>query len=255
MARARGERIIFFSDVHIPHGDPKAWSILLQLIGEVKPTWLFCGGDFMDFYSISRFAQPGSSGPGFPMEVQLGVAALEELRAAAPRARFTYVEGNHEYRLKAWLNSKDGASFKGARFMSVPEQLDFKRLRIEWVECPGERWYTTRVEVAPNFYLGHFSKISQWPAYAAKGIQDRLGCSFITGHNHSGGITHRTQADGRIIWGYEGGCLCLPDPPYCEPTAWTQLIHVIHTGAHAPEVERVVIQDGRARYGGKVLKA
>ena len=255
--RNRSERVLFSCDAHIPHLDERAWSIMLQIAQDVKPTWKIHGGDWLDCYNLSlKFAQPGSPGPGFPWEVDAGTRRLEELKAALPRGtRITLVEGNHEYRLKSFLNSKEGARFKGAKGMTMPAQLELKRLGIEWVECPGEKWYTTKVEIAPGFYVGHFSKTNTCAAYAAKNIQDRFGASFITGHNHSGGVVHRTAASGPI-WGYEGGCMCYLDPPYMEPQNWCHMLHIIHVeDGVPPEVERIHIHEGRARYGGRLYRA
>jgi hypothetical protein len=202
---------------------------------------------------LSKFLQPGSPGPGFPYEVEEGTKRAEELRAATS-SRITFIEGNHEFRFKSWLNSREGSRVKGAKRMSIPEQLELDRLKIEWIECLGEKWFTTKIEVAFNLWVGHFSKVNQWSAYAAKNIQDRFGASFITGHNHSAGVVHRTTANGPI-WGYEGGCMCRLDPPYCDPQNWAQAIHVIHVEDGETEIERVIINEGRARYGGRLLTA
>jgi len=255
--KSNSQRVLFSCDAHIPHLDIRAWSVMMQVISDVKPTWKIHGGDWLDCYNLSlKFSQPGSPGPGFPWEVAEGTRKLEELKAALPRgARITLVEGNHEYRLKTFLNSKEGARFKGAKGMTMPEQLDLKRLGIEWAECPGEKWYTTKIEIAPGFFVGHFAKINTWAGYAAKNIQDRLGASFITGHNHSGGVVHRTGAGGPI-WGYEGGCMCDLNPPYMEPQNWCHMLHVIHIeDGEPPQVERIHIHEGSARYGGKLYRA
>ena len=257
------QRVVFSTDHHIPHLDPKFWSILMQVIQDVKPTWKVLGGDFLDEYNLSlKFAQPGSPGPGFPFEVDEGERRLKQLRRELPAsARLTWIEGNHDYRLKSLLNmSPHAAKLKnitkrGVKVLTVPYLMDLKKHGCEYVECPNEKWTTTKIDIGQGFYLGHFDKCNKWAGYAAKNIQDILAASFITGHNHSGGVIHRTTASG-AVWGFEGGCGCYLNPPYMEPTNWAQMIHVIHIEKGVPpEVERIHIQDGRARYGGRLYRA
>ena len=251
------DKILVFGDVHFPHQDPLAWLVTMGIAEDIKPTRVILNGDIMDCNSLSqKFSQPGDGGYTFGQEVDITTRHLQQLRNTIRKScEITYIEGNHEARFKGLLKTKDLLRLDGVKGLTLPDQLGLKELGIDYVGCTGTKWFTTKVQIAHNWYVGHFDRIAQWPGYAAKNIQDRLSASFIAGHGHSGGWTHRKTANG-VLHGIEGGCLSRLDPPYCDPTNWIQLLHVVTIEAGSdPIVERIHINNGRARYGGRLYSA
>ena len=255
-AEARAETsTLVFGDVHIPNHDPKAVELLLRWAGDFKPDRIIINGDLLDCYPISRWAQPGIPGPGLAAEIAQGRGFLESLRGAAPRAAITYIEGNHEFRFRAYLANEAPQIIGLEHNVTVPDQLHFAEHCIEYVPCPGHRWFSTHVEACPGVMVGHFAKTSVHAAYAAKGLVERYGTTLITGHNHSAGMHHRTLAGGPV-WAYEGGCLCELQPPYMEPSNWAHAFHVVHYRAdERPIIEPVIIEGHRFYYGGRRFAA
>ena len=244
------ETALVVGDAHVPFHDQKATDLVLQWIGDHKPDTIYFSGDLLDCYSISRFAQPGSDFGGFRVEVEACVSWLESFRDVSPHSKMVFVCGNHEFRLRSLL-ANDASMLKNVKGLTIPEQLDLKRLKIEYVECPGERWFSTYVWAFPDMLVGHFSKISKHAAYSAKLLVDEHGVSLVTGHNHSMGTHHRTLASGDV-WGYEGGCLCDLHPTYCEPHNWTHGFVVLNHRDGKTYPEPVRITDHRFYYGGKL---
>jgi predicted phosphodiesterase len=248
---------VVLGDIHLPHEDPKAVAVALDLVRSIKPDSVILNGDVLDCYEVSKFYQPGVGGHtgGFHGEMEMGRAFLESLRRALPRSkRVTYIEGNHEFRLRNYL-ANQAPALRGVNGLSIPEQLDLADLGVEYVPTPGERWFSTYVEVRDDFLVGHFNKTSKHAAYVAKGLVDDYGVSLVTGHNHSAGRHERLHHRGLVI-GQEGGCLCKLDPPYMKPLNWRQGVTVVHleTG-ETPHIEFVPIENGRLWYGGRLYRA
>jgi len=255
-AEAKREKLaIIGGDVHFPNHDPRAVDLFLRFIQRLKPDEVIVNGDGLDCYTISRWLQPGSIGPGMRAEVDLGQEFAQNIRQAAPKARCRWLEGNHEFRLRQFLNNEAAAVKDLDHGLTIPDQLEFDELGFEYVETPGSKWFSTYVELFPDLLVGHFNKTSINSAYAVKGLVERYGTSIITGHGHCMGVHHR-KMPGREVTGLEGGCLCDLNPPYCEPHHWRQGFILAHHRPGEPTVfERVEIFNGAAYYGGKRFTA
>jgi len=241
---------LVIGDAHVPFHDQYATELVHAWIEEYKPSAVYFNGDIMDCYTISRFAQPGLGVGGFSVEVEETMAWLEEFRRVSPHSKMVYIEGNHEFRLRALLNN-ESAVLNGVRGLTIPEQLDLERLRIDYISSPGDRWFSTYVRAFPDILVGHFAKTNKHSAYTVKNLIDTYGISLVTGHNHSAGLHHRTFVDGDII-GIEGACLCDLRPLYCEPHNWTHGFTVLNHRDGVTYPEAVRITDHRFYYGGRL---
>jgi predicted phosphodiesterase len=241
---------LVIGDAHIPYHDDKATDLILQWVQDHKPDAIYFNGDIIDCYHISRFAQPGVWDGGFKVEIERTQQWLSDFRTESPRSRMVYIEGNHEFRLRSMMNN-DASALQGCKGMTIPEQLELDKLNIEYVCSPGDKWFSTYVWAFPDMLVGHFAKTSQHSAYAVKGLVEMYGVSLVTGHNHSGGMHHRTFATGDLA-GYEGGCLCDLQPTYCEPHNWTHGFVVLNHRDGRTYPEPVRITDHRFYYGGKL---
>ena len=245
---------VVMGDAHEPHIDKWAFSVALQLTEAIKPSRVILNGDWTDCYQISKFAQPGSPGPGFPAEIEMSVASLGNVRKASGKATIDLIEGNHEFRLKAFLNH-EGSNLKGLKGLTMKEQLALTSMDINYIECRGSKWFSTYVKAHDDLLVGHFDKTSCHSAYAGKGLIEIHGTNIITGHNHSAGVHHRTMEHGMVA-AYEGGCLCTLDPPYMAPKNWAHAITVaIKDGVHPVYIRQIIINNGRAWYDGRLYKA
>ena len=241
-------------DAHVPHQDMAATSVALQILHDLKPDTLYFNGDMHEGYSTSRFKQPGSPGPGFRAEIDGCHEFLKLFCAESPKSKKKFIEGNHEYRLRSYLNNK-GSDIKGAKWLTIVDQLELKSLGIEYIPAKGSRWFSTWEIATPDLLVGHFDKTSAISAYAAKALIERHGMSLITGHGHSMGVHHRRMTN-RIVTAYEGGCLMTLDPNYQEGNGWKHGVCIYyHVEGHPTQVEQIHIENGRARFGGRLYKA
>ena len=241
---------LVIGDAHVPFHDDTTTRLVLDWIMDHKPNTIYFNGDIMDCYAISRFHQPGDSNGGFPGEVSKTRDWLKRFRDVSPRSRMIYIEGNHEFRLRSFLNN-EGAGLKGCEGLTIREQLHLGDLKIEYVESPGEKWFSTYQWAYPDILVGHFAKTNKHSAYTVKNLVDQYGVSLVTGHNHSMGIHHRSFVTGDVC-GYEGGCLCSLRPTYCEPHNWTHGFIVLNHRDGQTYPESVRITNHRFFYGGKL---
>jgi len=93
------ERSVFVPDLHVPFVDTKAFYTAVAFIKYFKPHLLFDLGDAIDFYQLSRFSKDPARREALQKDLDQTTDCLSELRKAAPRARFYFIRGNHEYRL------------------------------------------------------------------------------------------------------------------------------------------------------------
>lgn len=241
---------LVIGDAHVPFHDQIATDLVLQWIKDHKPNTIYFNGDILDCYTISRFAQPGVQVGGFSVEIDECAKWLESFRKVSPHSKMVMLEGNHEFRLRALMNN-DSVALKGVRGLTIPEQLNLKELKIDYVSSLGDKWTSTYVWAFPDMLVGHFAKTNKHSAYAVKNLVDTYGISLVTGHNHSAGLHHRTIATGDIC-GYEGACLCDLHPTYCEPHNWSHGFVVLNhrEGVTYPEPVRMI--DHKFYYGGKL---
>src|SRR5689334_2077701 len=97
-----------------------------------RPDWLILNGDFQDFWEISSYDLMPRSGKEFKYEIEVGKGILRGFRRSLPMARITWIEGNHEFRLRKYLiqNAKELYGLPG---VLVPDIFDLKKLKIEYV--------------------------------------------------------------------------------------------------------------------------
>ena len=72
------------------------------------------------------------TGKEFKQEVEIGKSILRSFRRSLPRARITWIEGNHEFRLRKYLIQR-AKELYGLSGLSVPEIFDLKRLILPTV--------------------------------------------------------------------------------------------------------------------------
>jgi predicted phosphodiesterase len=247
------EKTVVIGDVHRPYHDEVALGLVMRFIAEEKPDTIFLNGDIADCNTVTWYPRVPGFNELFKNEVEDMVGWLTELRRIAPRARIVYICGNHEHRLFRFLVN-DSRPLYGLKGMSIQEQFELDKLGIEWVDCYATKFVDTYIEHGPNLLIGHFAKVNAHAGYTVKNLLDTYGTNLIQGHVHSFGFTHRTQANGKIIGGWESGCLCTLDPEWCRQKRWMHGFIVIHREPRKDffNVEQVPIIDGKMFYGGKL---
>lgn len=250
--RKKFETAIVLSDLHIPDNDPKAVAIAERFIVEVKPNMIVLNGDILETKAVSRWPRNPTEEAieNLQREVDITKAWLTRLRGLAPKAKFVYIEGNHEHRLKSYLYSNAPAlSFLEA--VSMKALLGLPELDIRYINTKGARWTDTYIRWG-DLLIGHFDVTCARAGAAALRLLDKYGISLLQGHTHKVASVHAKGLLSGLIGGWEIGCLCRLEPDFMAMANWSHGFAVVHkeVGGRFFQVEPVTIVDYRVRYGG-----
>lgn len=212
--------VVIANDFQIPFHDPKALLLLNQFLRRERPDWLILAGDFQDFWEISSFDTAPHSGKRLLGEIKLGHSILKSFRRVLPHARITWLEGNHEFRLRRYL-MKHARELYDLPALTVPELFGLKDLQIEYVGCDrrASKFTGTHIQVG-NLYVGHFEIVAKHGGYAAKQLVEDKGVSLLQSHTHRFGAHARTGLDGRVVIGVENFCMCSRRQSYTTNPNW-----------------------------------
>ncbi|MDA2925806.1 metallophosphoesterase [Acidobacteria bacterium AH-259-G07] len=200
--------VVIANDFQIPFHNQKALALFKVFLRREKPDWLILNGDFHDFWEISNFDLTPRTGKEFLEEIKIGQKILKSFRRILPKARITWIEGNHEFRLRRYLIHK-AKELYGLPGLSVPELFGLKELNIKYIPCSqGASRFTSNFIRVGNLYVGHWPTVAKHAGYAAKGLVDDKGVSLLQGHTHRFGAHARTTVDGRVLLGIENLCMC-----------------------------------------------
>lgn len=232
--------IVHICDVHVPDHDRALWASFLQWCRDERPVEVIIGGDFLELESCSQHG--GVARPSLLVEdVKAGKEALRELRAANPRARMTYLEGNHETRLRRkvvhGVPELDGA-------LRLPELLGLARLHIDF------RPYG---EVIHRGKLGFTHGWWTPDHHAAKHLRE-IGTSIAYGHTHRPQIYTRGAANGDVRGAFGMPCMRKLEAEWLDgrPSGWMQgfgVVYVRADGNFSPYM--VLAVDGAFVWAGK----
>lgn len=256
---------VVISDWHVPFHDPKALNLAFTMIWDIQPEYVFCDGDLLDFYDISRFCKDPLNSPGLQFELDATYNLLKKLREGVPMAQIYYIDGNHEFRLASYLmnNAQELVGLTRAcdpdsPALSLPSLLRLKELKITHISSgrkESQYWFGTQL------LIGHFNRVNKHSGYTAKNLLEDKHMSLIQGHTHRLGSSYKTVRVGkgkhRVIAAYENGCLCNLDPEYVTDPNWQQGFSIVHKkrGGDRFNVQQIPIIDYVAFYGGKEYRA
>lgn len=220
--------VVVANDFHVPFHDEAALALFRRFLRRERPDWLILNGDFTDFWEISRFDLTPRGGKGLREEIRMGARILRSFRRLLPRARITWIEGNHEFRLRRFL-IQNARELYGLPGLSVPELFGLERLRIEYAAChPAASKFTDNfVRVGP-LYVGHWDKVALHGGYAAKNLVETRGVSVLQGHTHRFGAHARTTVDGRVLLGIENFSMCRREASYVAHPNWQLGFSVVY---------------------------
>jgi len=231
------------SDTHVPFQDKHVCRMVLAFIREHRPGTVHLLGDISDFYSVSRFDKD----PGRKIDLQQDLDAtrdfLWKIREAAPNARIIYSEGNHEFRLRKYLQT-EAKALALLRALKIEKLLEFGDMRIQF------RRHDQPYRVGSLLFT-HGQLARKWSGASARGHFEKYGCCVIHGHTHRlGAFYHRDIQDTYAAW--ENGCLCNLNPDYVTAPDWQQGWSIVWSHRDYFHVEQVAVVKGRYNYHGKV---
>ncbi|HEY6021904.1 MAG TPA: metallophosphoesterase family protein [Candidatus Paceibacterota bacterium] len=185
-------------DIQYPFHDALMLKKILQVVKDVKPDKILSIGDAIDFPQVSRWSV-GTAGfyattlqehvEGFRRDV------LVPLREVAPAATITWLEGNHDVRLKEFV-TKYAPALRVLDALKMESLFGLDDLNIKYSRGP-ERIATNTIAVHGHEAGGYASTPQAWDSKWAK----RYGTerNVIFGHTHQPFITTRaTGYSGKV---------------------------------------------------------
>ncbi|HEY6019700.1 MAG TPA: metallophosphoesterase [Candidatus Paceibacterota bacterium] len=182
-------------DIQYPYHDKLALSKLISVAKDFQPDAILQIGDGIDFPTVSRWAKDTALeyAPTLQKHIDGFKEVLSELRDTVPKAKITWLEGNHDLRLKEFIKSYAPA-LGSLRALEMENLFGLSELDIEYRKGPihiGTNTYAVHGHEAS----GYCNSASAWDVKFAK----RYGSdkNFLFGHTHQPFIIHRA-------FGYEG---------------------------------------------------
>lgn len=220
--------VVVANDFQVPFHDERALGLFKRFLKREKPAWLVLNGDFQDFWEISSFDLVPRAGKAFLEEICMGRRILRSFRHLLPKARITWLEGNHEFRIRKYL-LQNAPELHGLPALSIPELFRLRDLRIEYVPChQGASKFTDNFIRVGKLYVGHWDRVARQGGYAAKGLVEDKGVSVLQGHTHRFGAHARTTVDGRFLLGIENFSMCRRDVGYVSRPNWQLGFSVVY---------------------------
>ncbi len=204
---------LFCSDVHIPYHDPFAWGLFKDAARALSPEIIVLGGDFVDFYSISRFDTDPERLLSMQEELDQARRELGSLRELCPNASIVFRKGNHEMRLqkKLWRKSPE---FSQLRALRLEELLGFKELGVEYREEDMFR-------VGDLNHI-HGDELAGGSLYPARNLWGKAPGNMLFGHYHKMQAHFQRHSSGKVTGSWANGCLCSLRPDYHILPQWQQ---------------------------------
>jgi predicted phosphodiesterase len=97
---------LIIPDTHVPYHDQRAYDLMLEVAKDLDPDEIVILGDFADFYCLSAWGKAPNYSHVLEEEVFEVIEKLKELNNLFPKAKKVYIEGNHEYRLARYIESR-----------------------------------------------------------------------------------------------------------------------------------------------------
>lgn len=186
---------VILPDIQYPYHDSLVFSKILRLIEEVRPEAVVSIGDAIDFPQVSRWSVGTASAYAPTLQKHIDgfrVEVLEGIREAAPDAKVTWLEGNHDLRIRDFVG-KYAAPLRTLRALDVKELFSLDELDVSYELGP--------LRIASNTYAIHGHEngtyVSTPHAWDQK-FMKRYGSekNFIFGHTHQPFITTRATGYG-----------------------------------------------------------
>ncbi len=217
-------------DTHGAHVDPAAIAAVLGDIKHLQPQEIILLGDHVDCggFLAQHHVMGYVAETEYTYADDIGAANdfLDALQAAAPSAKITYIEGNHEWRVERWCVTEVLRNRKDAEFLRrafAPQYLlKLEERGIEFIHsatCYDGLPMPGVIRRGKCFFFHGFSTAK----HAVAATQSKIAGNCVFGH------THRAQSDivrpmgAGVVGSWNPGCLAKLQPMWnhSRPSDWT----------------------------------
>lgn len=219
-------------DIQYPYHDQLMLDKLVKLAREIQPDAIFQIGDGIDFPQVSRWTKgtAGEYAPTLQEHISGWQQVLSDFREACPKARITWLEGNHDLRLREFVQQY-AAPLRTLEVLSQESLFGLEGLDISYVRGP--------VRVATNTYAVHGHESSGYSgtpqAWETKFVK-RYGSekNIIFGHTHQPFLMTRAYGfDGKVTPRFTMNVGSIMDPTHAKyvkdgAVSWTMSFAVLY---------------------------
>ena len=248
-----------------PYHDRKALDAVLRVVGMEEWDEIVLLGDALD---LAEFSDRFVKSPEFYWTVQPALIELAwwlgRLRQAAPRAKISQLEGNHDARMPSALVNHFVAAYQlrpvdeasAPPALSIERLLNLDKLGIKWIGSypAGEIWLSERLRAT------HGDMARANPGDTVKAVASRSTVNIVVGHIHRIEMATRTEerrAGPETITAMSPGCLCRVDgtvPGHERGQHWQQGFGF---GTYDDDgyvaLQAIPIREGRAIWNGLMI--
>ena len=224
------QRIAALFDVHAPYHSIEALTAALDFLSDKDITTLLIGGDFFDFYGMSRYAKDPDK-RNTAEEIKIGVELLQTIFDELKPEKVVFKYGNHDERFEHYIWQK---------FAEIPQLTDFeemKQISLETIlrnrlgkDFPIDFVMDKRIIKAGNLNIVHgheFPSGITSPVNIARGLYLRAKANTICGHSHKSSEHSETDINGKMITTWSVGSLCELHPLYMPINSWNHGVALI----------------------------
>lgn len=226
---------ITLGDEQEPFSDPYVHESILSMLEDLQPDILVHLGDLTDLPDISRH----KDNPEWTASVQdcinAGYARLLTYVEAAPNSERTFMIGNHEERLRAYLLNRAERVYgvrpadkagedQAAEVLGPRNLLHLDELGFDFIDPKGG-YAHAQVSLSDKLAIRHGWLTGD---NTAGKTLDRLGHSVIVGHTHSQRMVYKTlynmNGSAEVLVAVENGTLSQVDNGlgFCVNPNWQQ---------------------------------
>jgi hypothetical protein len=227
----KGDKLrVIIPDSHGSAIDPPAAAAFLADLKMINPHEIVMGGDHVDcggflaqHHTLGYVAQTDYS---YADDIAAAAHFLDQIQAAAPRARIHYIEGNHERRVETWCvteslrNEKDAEMLR--RILAPEFQLDLKGRGITYYR-QSEHYMGINIPGAIRLGKCYFWHSVSTAKQAAAVNLRQFAANVVYFHTHREDFASGVPVGKGDIGAWNFGCLCKRQPlwQHTRPTDWT----------------------------------
>ncbi len=243
---------VIISDVHVPYASENCMNAICDLMRDLQPDGFVINGDFLDLIEISRHSA-GSVAQLEGKRVSHTFDAANRLLDRFAEAygknckHLSFIEGNHEDRLRRWLSSGDNAVWIGDEATSIEARLNLKKRGFKYYsDYPKAKLFLGELAVTHGLWCSKNH---------AQTHLDRFKHAVLYGHTHSPQQVYGSTLKG-LTGAFGAGHLADPTSPAMQyapiPNAWCQGFSVVHVQPSGEfNVQLINFYNGICYFGGK----
>ena len=242
-------RIVGLFDVHVPYHSMEALTCAIDFAKAHEADVLLIGGDFIDFYGLSRFAKDPNK-RNATQEILMAVDVLKAIYEAIKPRKVIYKMGNHDERFEHYLWQKY------AEIPQLTQLEEFSSITLENVlrkrlgkDFPIEFVGDKRIIKAGNLNITHgheFPSGIASPVNIARGLYLRAKANAMCGHSHKTSEHCETNMNDEMITTWSVGALCDLHPLYMPINSWNHGVALIALDEEGNvDVQNKRIKNGR----------